>query len=124
METVRLEKSATFHICSLDLENTNIESGPWAVLSHPLPHPRQPGGGALLTTEDNPVRCHPLILTGLDVKNNQTMNNESSAQKQDASAASKLIFVMAAFLVCWLPYFVWLPTVHILVSCRYSLVTV
>ena len=106
METVRLEKSATFTTCSLDLENPGVEeSEPWAMLSQPL-------------TADNglePRVSNPLILDRYD----KTLEDltQSHTEKQDASAATKLIFVMGGFLVCWLPYFVWLPTVHILVCC-------
>ena len=108
METVRLEKSATFTTCSLDLENPYVEdSEPWAMLSQPL----TTYNGGLETCDENPV-SNPLILTSLDITH--VVLNENSAEKQDASAATKLIFMMGGFLVCWLPYFVWLPTVHLL----------
>lgn len=39
-----------------------------------------------------------------------------SEKKTEASAANKLFLVMAGFLICWLPYFLWLPFSTLLVN--------
>ena len=114
METVRLEKSTTVTMCSLDLDPGGEEAEPWAILSQPLTEP----SGDIETSDDNPV-SKPLILDSNDKMIEVFI--DSPAEKHDASAATKLIFVMGGFLICWLPYFVWLPTVHLLV-CRLSMV--
>ena len=114
METVRLEKSTTVTMCSLDLDPGGEEAEPWAILSQPLTEP----SGEIETSDDNPV-SKPLILDSNDKMIEVFI--DSPAEKHDASAATKLIFVMGGFLICWLPYFVWLPTVHLLV-CRLSMV--
>jgi hypothetical protein len=38
------------------------------------------------------------------------------ARSQEAKAAVSLSFIMGGFLVCWLPFFVWMPLVHLLVK--------
>ena len=35
---------------------------------------------------------------------------------KEAKAAISLSFIMGGFLVCWMPFFIWMPVVHILVS--------
>ena len=91
METVRLEKSATFTTCSLDLENPGVEeSEPWAMLSQPLTADNG------LEMSDEPRGSNPLILDRYD-KTLEVLT-DSPSEKQDASAATKLIFVMGGFL--------------------------
>ena len=41
---------------------------------------------------------------------------EMSEKKTETSAANKLFLVIAGFLICWLPYFLWLPFSTLLVS--------
>ena len=43
----------------------------------------------------------------------------SSALRRETRAAVSLGFVMGAFLVCWLPFFIWLPLVTVLVHQSY-----
>ena len=114
METVRLEKSTTVTMCSLNLDPSGEEAEPWAILSQPLNEP----SGEIEINDENPV-SKPLILDSNDKMIEVFI--DSPAEKHDASAATKLIFVMGGFLICWLPYFVWLPTVHLLV-CRLSMI--
>ena len=45
-----------------------------------------------------------------------TEQNKESEENIEASASVKLIMVMVVFLLCWLPFFLWLPVVHLLVS--------
>ena len=36
--------------------------------------------------------------------------------EDDPRTARKLILVMTGFLICWMPYFIWLPTFTLMVS--------
>ena len=37
-------------------------------------------------------------------------------KSKEAKAALSLSFIMGGFLVCWLPFFIWMPLVHLMVS--------
>ena len=100
METVRLENKSVVTKCSLDLDPRERET------ENHLPHPHQ---GDL----EAPCACKPLILDTQE-KPIDTLIDVSD-EKPDKSAATKLLFVMGGFLSCWIPYFIWLPTVHLLV---------
>ena len=41
---------------------------------------------------------------------------EEVSKNEEAKAARTLILMMAVFLICWLPYFIWLPLSTIFVS--------
>ena len=40
----------------------------------------------------------------------------SAEAEEDPRTARKLILVMTGFLICWMPYFIWLPTFTLMVS--------
>ena len=94
---MRLQRVTLPPSCSLELADE-----PWQIMTnlredHGVESPVQTG--------------HPLILENTNViveKRNEEI------PKNDAGAARKLLTVMAGFLVCWLPYFIWLPTSTIL----------
>ena len=67
---------------------------------------------------EGPCVCKPLILD-IQEKQQDTLN-DNTEEKPDKSAATKLFFVMGGFLVCWIPYFIWLPTVHLLVIKKFN----
>ena len=58
-----------------------------------------------------------------DLITTESQNNQiedMSDKRRDASAAKKLFLVIIGFLICWLPYFLWLPFSTLLVSILYS----
>ena len=96
LQTVTLPPS-----CSLELAD-----GPWQIMtSHQGNFQENPEDEYPVQTE------HPLILENSNVI---VEKRDELSPQNDAGAARKLLTVMAGFLICWLPYFIWLPTSTIL----------
>ena len=53
-----------------------------------------------------------IIITSNDIQPFEPL----SEKKTELSAANKLFLVMVGFLICWLPYFLWLPFSTLLVN--------
>ena len=90
---MRLEKSTTVTMCSSDLDPGGEEAEPWAILIQPLTEPSE----EIETNYENPV-SKPMILDSNDKMIEVFI--DSPAEKHDASAATKLIFVMGSFRIC------------------------
>ena len=58
----------------------------------------------------------PAILVNQEA--GDAMRHEQEPKTEEAKSARKLILAIAAVLVCWLPYFIWLPTSTILVGSK------
>ena len=41
--------------------------------------------------------------------------SRSSDRRAEVKAAMSLSFIMGGFLICWLPFFIWMPLVHLMV---------
>ena len=61
--------------------------------------------------EENP---DVIVITASN--NREAQIEHISHKKREAYAAKKLFLVMAGFLFCWLPYFLWLPFSTLLVN--------
>ena len=109
METVRLEKKSAVTKCSLELD-PGVEVVDVVVDGEKAQHITEQVEG------EGPCVCKPLIL---DCQQQKDSLMKNSVDKPDVCVATKLLFVMGGFLMCWLPYFVWLPTVHLLVRLIY-----
>ena len=101
LETARLQNlPLSTTTCSLELTE-----GPWYILTQ-----------VQQNTEDQSTPDNPLIIERQQDRTGQERKLSEDDQRSDATAARKLIVVMAGFLFCWLPYFIWLPTSTLLVS--------
>ena len=92
LETRRLEKRPLVTKCSLNLF---VEHSP---------------GKADDTTDSGDPDI--IIITSSEIQPIQQISED----KTEFSAANKLFLVMAGFLICWLPYFLWLPFSTLLVN--------
>ena len=112
METVRLQHSTLATTCSLELAEQPFEEvmEPLETLEEQddaLEHLEHPWHELYI---DNPViLCNRVPLRELN-------RFERFSKSDEAKAAKNLIGVMAGFLICWLPYFIWLPISTLMVS--------
>ena len=60
----------------------------------------------------------PILSENIDVKleSRSVSRTGDVPAEEDPRTARKLILVMTGFLICWMPYFIWLPTFTLMVS--------
>ena len=123
METVRLQTTLAT-TCSLELAEHPLEVleplealEPLEETSEELQHPWDD------LYSDNPIilvnNTDDIIDNSIILVNNPELRElnrfERFSISDEARAARNLISVMAGFLICWLPYFIWLPTSTLMV---------
>ena len=119
METVRLQQITLATTCSLELAEHPLEGTmePFETLKehHQVdevlePLQEHPWDDLYI---DNPV----ILCNSVPLREQNRF--EKFSKSDEARAAKNLISVMAGFLICWLPYFIWLPTSTLMVP-KYS----
>ena len=60
----------------------------------------------------------PILSENINVKieSRSVSRTGDVSAEDDPRTARKLILVMTGFLICWMPYFIWLPTFTLMVS--------
>ena len=59
-----------------------------------------------------------LLEPGVLEEARQTRRTLPEVMCKEAKTSMTLVFLMGAFLICWLPFFIWMPLVTVMVSGR------